>query len=76
MVGQIQLKIFKEGAVGIVDGRRGLKTSFPNMKPRHLVNCKHTNCVALFQMGIIRVVMLWCIRCELKGLITSQAPLN
>jgi hypothetical protein len=28
--------VFEEGTIGIVDGRRGLKTSFPNWKLRHL----------------------------------------
>ncbi len=30
----------------------------------------------LCQVGIIRVVMMSCAKCKLKGLITSQTPLN
>ncbi len=48
---------------------RGSKLFFPNWKLKYGLQAQQL--CNMYHIGIIMVVMVWCTRCELKGLIAS-----
>jgi hypothetical protein len=49
---------------------------FPKLEAKTFYGFQAHQMCNLCQVGIIRVAMMWCTKCKLKGSITSQTPLN
>jgi hypothetical protein len=49
---------------------------FPKLEAKTFYGFQTQQMCNLCQVGIIRVVVMWCAKCKLKGSITSQTPLN
>jgi hypothetical protein len=49
---------------------------FPKLEAKTFYGFQAQQKCNLCQVGIIRVVVMWCAKCKLKGLITFQTPLN
>jgi hypothetical protein len=70
MVGQIFEELVEEkGEAYTMDGKRCSKPFSPNLKLWCVMDSKCSYC----QVETIKVVMVWCARCESKDSITSQA---
>jgi hypothetical protein len=56
--------------------KKGIEIFSPKLEVMVSYGFQASKMCSHYQVETIRVVMVWCIRCELKGSITSQTPLS
>jgi hypothetical protein len=74
--GSYLAKTFKRKSGCHCGWKKGLEIFFLELETKASYGFQTQQLCSLCRVKIIRVVMAWCTRCELKGSITSQAPLS